>query len=584
LQRMKGYWRTKLDEMKERKNARPGLFGEVALRRIAEESERWMREVLTPWLTDSPERKDDFNCQSGWKIVRLYTPNDVAYQDYLRDLGFPGQLPLTRGVYPTLYRGRAWSIRQFSGYGSAEDTNRRLKYLLQEGETGLSVAFHMPTIYGYDSDNPRAYGEVGKCGVAIDSLKDMEIMLDGIPLDRVSTSMTINAPAAILTCMYIAVGEKQGVPEKDLRGTIQNDLFKEYAAQKSWIYTPEDSLRIIRDIMVYCTRSMPLWNYISISGYHIREAGASPLQELAFTLADGFGYVDLGLEAGLDIDEFAPRLSFFFDSGMDFFEEIAKFRAARRLWARTLKEKYGAKDPRSLLLRFHTQTSGVSLTWQQPLNNIVRTTIEALAAVIGGTQSLHTNAYDEAWALPSKEAATVALRTQQVIAEETGVANTIDPLGGSYYIEWLTDKMEEEACRYLDRIEERGGILEALKSGYIQREIAENSYRTQLDLERDRRVVVGLNSYRVQEQPPIETLKVDPEVQRRQIERVKRIKSERDNKAVREALDELEKSMKDPKANMVPSILKAVREYATIQEIIDVGREVFGEWREPSLY
>jgi len=584
LQRMKGYWRTKLDEMNERKNARPGLFSEVALTRMAEESEKWMREVLSPWLADSPERKDDFTCQSGWKIGRLYTPNDVAHLDYLRDLGFPGQLPLTRGVYPTLYRGRAWSIRQFSGYGSAEDTNRRLKYLLQEGETGLSVAFHMPTIYGYDSDNPRAYGEVGKCGVAIDSLKDMEIMLDGIPLDRVSTSMTINAPAAILTCMYIAVGEKQGVPEKELRGTIQNDLLKEYAAQKSWIYTPEDSLRIIRDIMVYCTRSMPLWNYISISGYHIREAGASPLQELAFTLADGFGYVDLGLEAGLDVDEFAPRLSFFFDSGMDFFEEVAKFRAARRLWARTLKEKYGAKDPRSLLLRFHTQTSGVSLTWQQPLNNIVRTTIEALAAVIGGTQSLHTNAYDEAWALPSREAATVALRTQQVIAEETGVANTIDPLGGSYYIEWLTDKMEEEACRYLDRIEERGGILEALKSGYIQREIAENSYRTQLDLERDRRVVVGLNSYRVEEQPPIETLKVDPEVQRKQIERVKRIKSERNNRAVREALDELERSMKDPKANVVPSILKAVREYATLQEIIDVGREVFGEWREPSLY
>jgi len=584
LQRMKGYWRTKLDEMNERKNAKPSLFSEVALRRIAEESEKWMREVLSPWLADSPERKDDFTSQSGWKIGCLYTPNDVAYLDYLRNLGFPGQHPLTRGVYPTLYRGRTWSIRQFSGYGSAEDTNRRLKYLLQEGETGLSIAFHMPTIYGYDSDNPRAYGEVGKCGVAIDSLKDMEIMLDGIPLDRVSTSMTINAPAAILTCMYIAVGEKQGVPEKELRGTIQNDLFKEYAAQKSWIYTPEDSLRIIRDIMLYCTRSMPLWNYISISGYHIREAGASPLQELAFTLADGFGYVELGMEAGLDIDEFAPRLSFFFDSGMDFFEEIAKFRAARRLWAKTLREKYGAKDPRSLLLRFHTQTSGVSLTWQQPLNNIVRTTIEALAAVIGGTQSLHANAYDEAWALPSKDAATVALRTQQVIAEETGVVNTIDPLGGSYYIEWLTDKMEEEACRYLDRIEERGGILEALKSGYIQREIAENSYRTQLDLERERRVVVGLNRYRVEEQPPIETLKVDPEVQRKQIERVKRIKSERDNKAVREALDELEKSMRDPKANVVPSILKAVRGYATIQEIIDVGREVFGEWREPSLY
>jgi len=584
LQRMKGYWRAKLDEISERKNAKPSLFNEVALRRITEENEKWMREVLSPWLADSPERKDDFTSQSGWKIGRLYTPSDVAYVDYLRDLGFPGQHPLTRGVYPTLYRGRTWSLRQFSGYGSAEDTNRRLKYLLQEGETGLSIAFHMPTIYGYDSDNPRAYGEVGKCGVAIDSLKDMEIMLDGIPLDRVSTSMTINAPAAILTCMYIAVGEKQGVPEKELRGTIQNDLFKEYAAQKSWIYTPEDSLRIIRDIMLYCTRSMPLWNYISISGYHIREAGASPLQELAFTLADGFGYVELGMEAGLDIDEFAPRLSFFFDSGMDFFEEIAKFRAARRLWAKTLKEKYGAKDPRSLLLRFHTQTSGVSLTWQQPLNNIVRTTIEALAAVIGGTQSLHANAYDEAWALPSKDAATVALRTQQVIAEETGVVNTIDPLGGSYYIEWLTDKMEEEACRYLDRIEERGGILEALKSGYIQREIAENSYRTQLDLERERRVVVGLNRYRVEEQPPIETLKVDPEVQRKQIERVKRIKSERDNKAVREALDELEKSMRDPKANVVPSILKAVRGYATIQEIIDVGREVFGEWREPSLY
>jgi methylmalonyl-CoA mutase N-terminal domain/subunit len=475
-------------------------------------------------------------------------------------------------------------MRMFSGYGSAEDTNKRWKYLLEQGETGLSTAFHMPTIYGYDSDSVRAYGEVGKCGVAIDSLKDMETLFEGIPLDQVSTSMTINAPAAVLTAMYAAVGEKQGVPQEKLRGTIQNDLLKEYIAQKSWIFPPEESLRIIRDIMVYCSKQMPLWNYISISGYHIREAGATAVQELAFTLADGFAYVDLGVNAGLNVDEFAPRLSFFFNSHNDFFEEIAKFRAARRIWATVMKDRYHAKDPRSLLLRVHTQTAGCSLTWQQPLVNIVRAAYQALAAVLGGTQSLHTDSYDEAWAVPSEQAALIALRTQQVLAEETGVTNTIDPLAGSYYVEWLTSEMEEQAYKYFDKIDSMGGVLQAIKNGYLQREIADSSYRYQRKVEHDEIPIIGVNKYRINDEEPINYLKVDPVIQEKQIQRVRKLREERDYADWKMSMDQLRKAMQDKSANLMYPILKAVKSYATIGEIIGLGREVFGEWKEPTLF
>jgi len=471
----------------------------------------------------------------------------------------------------------------FSGFGTPEDTNQRLHYLLEHGETGLSIAFDMPTLYGYDPDHPRAEGEVGRCGVSVGSLKDMEIILEGIPLEKVSTSMTINAPASVLTAMYVGVAERQGVKPKDLRGTVQADILKEYIAQKEWAFPPEAHLRIIRDMMVYCTKEMPQWNYISISGYHIREAGSSALQELAFTLADGFAYVDLGIEAGLKVDEFAPRLSFFWNCGMDFFEEVAKFRAARRIWARVLKEKYGAKDPRSLLLRTHAQTSGASLTWQQPLNNIVRTTVEALATVLGGTQSLHTNSYDEAWALPSEKAATVALRTQQIIAEETSVTDVIDPLAGSYYVEWLTDEMEERAFRYFDKIEGAGGLLNAIKTGFIQREIAETAYRYQLEMEIGERIVVGVNKYKMEEKMPIDTLKINQDAQRRQVDRIHMVRQTRDKDRVQRSLDELRKTFEDSTANSMYPMIKAVRAYATLGEIMDVGRKIFGDYKEPPI-
>jgi methylmalonyl-CoA mutase N-terminal domain/subunit len=471
----------------------------------------------------------------------------------------------------------------FSGYGTPEDTNRRLKYLLEHGETGLSIAFDMPTLYGFDADHPRTEGEIGRCGVSVSSLRDMEAIFDGIPLDKVSTSMTINAPAAILLAMYVAVAEKQGVTVGRLRGTIQTDILKEFIAQKEWVYPPEAHLRIIRDMIVYCTRRMPLWHPISISGYHIREAGASPLQELAFTLADGFGYVDLGLEAGLKLEEFAPRLSFFFNCGMDFFEEIAKFRAARRIWATVLKERYGVRDRRALLMRFHTQTSGASLTWQQPYNNIVRTAIEALAAVLGGTQSLHTNSFDEAWALPTEEAVTIALRTQQIIAEETGIPDVIDPLGGSYYVEWLTGRLEEGAYRYFDKIESMGGILEAIKTGYLQREIADTAYKFQQEIDTQRRGIVGVNKYAVTEESPIQTLKIDQVVQRKQIEKLRRLRADRNDVQVNRALASLKRSFASESSNCIEPILHAVKTYCTLGEITDVGREVFGDWKEPSI-
>jgi methylmalonyl-CoA mutase N-terminal domain/subunit len=578
------YWKKKLEAISQRKSGSTSLFNERALKKIKEKQAEWELKTLKPYASKNPEQKEKFENLSEMGIRRIYTPCDVQSLDYERELGFPGDPPFTRGVYPTMYRGRIWTMRMFAGYGSAEDTNKRWKYLLEQGETGLSTAFHMPTIYGYDSDSIRAYGEVGKCGVAIDSLRDMEILFDGIPLDKVSTSMTINAPAGILTAMYAAVGEQQGVPQERLTGTIQNDLLKEYIAQKSWIFPPEESLRIIRDIMVYCTEHMPLWNYISISGYHIREAGATAVQELAFTLADGFAYVDLGIKGGLSVDDFAPRLSFFFNSHNDFFEEIAKYRAARRIWGAVLKEKYGAKDPRSMLLRFHTQTAGCSLTWQQPMVNIVRAAYQALAAVLGGTQSLHTDSYDEAWAVPSEGAALIALRTQQVLAEETGVTNTIDPLAGSYYVEWLTSEMEEQSYKYFEKIDSMGGVLEAIKNGYLQREIAESSYKYQRKVEHEEIPIIGVNKYRMNDEEPINYLKVDPVVQERQIQRVKRLRGERDASKWENAMNELRKAMENPDTNLMYPILKAVKTYATIGEIIGLGREVYGEWKEPTLF
>lgn len=576
------YWKRKVEEIIEKRSKISNQFNKSAILKLRKSLKKWEKEIYQQWVKDSPERKKLFQTASGIPLKPVYTQLDIADQE-VDELGLPGSFPFVRGVYPSMYRGKLWTMRMFSGYGTPEDTNRRLKLLLEHGETGLSIAFDMPTLYGFDCDNPRAYGEVGKCGVNVSSLKDMEIIFDGIPLDKVSTSMTINAPAAVLTCMYATVAEKRGIPISKLRGTVQADILKEYIAQKEWVYPPEAHLRIIRDMMVFCTKNMPLWNYISISGYHIREAGSNAIQELAFTLADGFAYIELGLEAGLNVDEFAPRLSFFFNSTMDFFEEIAKLRAARKIWATVLKERYHAKDKRSLLLRFHTQTSGASLTWQQPLNNIIRTTIEALAAILGGTQSLHTNSYDEAWALPTEKAVQVALRTQQIIAEETGIPNVIDPLAGSYYLEWLTEMMEEEAYKYFDKIESMGGILKAIENGYLQREIAENAYRLSKRIESCEDVIVGVNKYVVNEEKPIETLKINMKAQRQQIKRLKQVKKERDNEKVKEALRKLELSFEDEDSNCIYPMMEAVKSYATLEEIVNVGRRVFGEWKEPLL-
>jgi methylmalonyl-CoA mutase N-terminal domain/subunit len=579
----RSFWKTTLQQLKRKHRARSPTLSKSQSRILAAARKRWEKKVLAPWLSGSPERRKTFENLSGITLSRIYTPKDIAPDDYPRDLGFPGEYPYTRGIYPTMYRGRTWTMRLFSGFGTPEDTNRRLRYLLDHGETGLSIAFDMPTLYGYDADHPRALGEVGKCGVSVSSLEDMEQLFAGIPVGKVSTSMTINAPAAVLTCMYVAVAQKQGVQADQVRGTVQTDILKEYIAQKEWNYPPEAHLRIIRDMIVYSTNNLPHWNYVSVSGYHIREAGSSALQELAFTLADGFEYVKLGMGAGLDVDAFAPRLSFFFNCGMDFFEEVAKFRAARRIWAHVMRNRFRAKDPRSTLLRFHTQTSGVSLTWQQPLNNIVRTAIEALAAVLGGTQSLHTNSYDEAWALPTEEAATIALRTQQIIAEETGVADVIDPLGGSYYLEALTDEMEKQAYQYFDKIESLGGVLPAIMDGFFQKEIADTAYKYQKQIERGERIVVGVNKYMIKEQPPLNTLKVDVVSQERQIHRLKELRARRDNSQVNRTLEKLRRTFQDDKANCIGPILEAVKQYATLGEIVDVGREVFGDWKEPGI-
>ena len=553
------------------------------LREVIKARESWEKDCYQPSLSQSPERLPRFSTVSDLEIKRLYSPEDIARLNFLRDIGFPGQYPCTRGVQASMYRGRVWTMRMFSGFGSAEDTNQRYKYLLSQGQTGLSVAFHYPPLMGYDSDSPRSKGEVGQCGVAIDTLKDMEILFAGIPLDKVTTSMTINPPAAILLAMYIAVAEKQGVSKKEIGGTIQNDMLKEFIAQKTFMLPPRPSVRLIVDTVEYCTQEVPKWNTISISGYHIREAGSTAVQELAFTLADGIGYVQACVERGLKVDDFAGRLSFFFNSHIDFFEEIAKYRAARRLWARIMRERFKARNPRSWMLRFHTQTAGCSLTAQQPYNNVIRTTVEALAAVLGGTQSLHTNSLDEVYAVPTAEAATIALRTQQIIAEETGATNTIDPLAGSYFMESLTNRMEEEALRYIQKIDELGGIVRAIELGYPQQEIANAAYAYQKQVERKEKIVVGVNKYQVEEEKPIEYLKIDEEVERRQVSRLQEVKRNRNSARVQACLADLKKASQGME-NLMPFILAAVKEYATLQEVCDVFREVFGTYRDPGMF
>jgi len=530
------------------------------------------------------ERKERFAGVSDRPIKRFYGPDDIAGFDYHRDLGDPGEYPFTRGVHPTMYRGKLWTMRQFAGFGTAEETNARFRYLLEQGQTGLSTAFDMPTLLGYDSDHPYANGEVGKLGVAIDSLEDFEILFEGIPLDKVSTSMTINPPASVMLAMYLVVAEKQGVSWDQVSGTIQNDILKDYIAQKTYIYPPEPSLRLITDTIAFCARHVPRWNTISISGYHIREAGATAAQELAFTLANGMTYVEAAIRAGLDVDEFAPRLSFFFDVHNDFFEEIAKFRAARRIWARVMRERFGAKNPRSWMLRTHAQTAGVSLTAQQPENNIVRVTLQALAAVLGGTQSLHTNSYDEALALPSEDAVRIALRTQQIIAEESGVANVVDPLAGSYYVEYLTGKLEEEAYAYFDQIEAQGGVIAAIEKGWFQQQIADSAYRFQRRVQSGDYKVVGVNAYvDPDEKLNVKILKVNPDVQRRQIERVRRVRETRNQQASAAALAELRRASQASE-NLMPYIIECVRNYCTVGEICGLWRELWGEYREESVY
>ena len=529
------------------------------------------------------ERDHKFTTISGIPVKPIYVYEDIAGMSYEKDLGFPGEFPFTRGVQTTMYRGRLWTMRQFSGFGTPKDTNRRYKYLLKHGQTGLSVAFHFPTLYGRDSDDPFSHGEVGKCGVAIDTLRDMEILFDGIPLDKISTSMTINPPAAMLLAMYIVVGEKQGVPAHMLTGTIQNDMLKEYQAQKTWIYPPEPSMRIITDTLEYCSEHVPKWNTISISGYHIREAGSTALQELAFTLANGLTYVEYGIKAGLPVDRFAPRLSFFFNAHLDFFEEIAKYRAARRIWAREMKERFKAQDSRSWLMRFHTQTAGCTLTAQQPENNIVRTAFEALSAVLGGTQSLHTNSMDETYALPTEKAVKIALRTQQLIAYETGVANVIDPLGGSYYVETLTNELEKGAYEYFEKIDKLGGVLPAIEKGFFQKEIARSAYEYQKALERREKYHVGINIFEEEEKPEIEILKIPPEVEIKQVNNLKKVKKERNNVKVKEKLKDLRKAATDGE-NLMPRILECVRAYATLGEMCNTLKEEFGVYREPIIF
>ena len=564
-------------------SSRSGSGEKPRLSDLDAERARWERETLAPALEKHPERQKRFITTSGQEVERLYTALDNAHLDYDRDIGFPGEYPYTRGIHATMHRGRLWTMRMFAGFGSARETNARFKYLLSQGQTGLSTAFDLPTLYGYDSDSPTAAGEFGECGVGVSSLEDMSVLFDGIPLDKVTTSMTINSPAAIIWAMYIANAENNGIPREKLGGTIQNDILKEFIAQKEYLYPPLPSLRLVTDTVEFGTREMPKWNTISISGYHIREAGSTAAQELAFTLADGFAYVDDAVARGLGVDEFAPRLSFFFNAHNDFFEEIAKYRAARRIWAREMREKYGAKDPRSWKLRFHTQTAGCSLTAQQPEVNIVRVAIQALAGVMGGTQSLHTDAMDEALALPSEKAAQIALRTQQVIAHETGAANVVDPLGGSYYLEWLTDDLERQARDYFDRIDSLGGVIPAIEKGWFQKEIAAAAYAYQREIDSGERKVVGVNAHTVDDPIEIPILEMDPEGFKRQCERLARLRKERDPKKHAKALDAVKKAA-EGNDNLMPHFIDAVRADATLGELCEVLREVFGEYRESSEF
>lgn len=554
------------------------------LESLKKRKEKWEKETVAKSLARFQERKSKFLTSSNIPVERIYTPLEVQDVDYLQDLGFPGEYPYTRGVYPTMYRGRLWTMRQYAGFGTAEQTNKRFRYLLQQGQTGLSVAFDFPTQIGLDCDHPLALGEVGKVGVSVGTLREMELLFDQIPLDKVTTSMTINAPAAVLLAMYVAIAQKQGISSSILGGTVQNDVLKEYVARGMYIYPPKPSMKLVTDIFEYCGKNMPRWNTISISGYHIREAGATAVQEVAFTLANGIAYVQAAIDRGLNVDNFARRLSFFFACHNNFLEEIAKFRAARRLWARIMRKRFKAEKPTSWQLRFHTQTSGVALTAQQPYNNIVRVTLQALAAVLGGTQSLHTNSFDEAYALPSQKAVTIALRTQQIIAYESGVADTIDPLAGSYYVEALTKQIEEAAQHYIEEIDRRGGAVNAIENGYMQREIIESAYKYQREVERKDRVIVGVNEFTTEEEAPIKLLRVDPAVEKKVVERLNRVKKERNTQKVRAALDKLHKAAGDEKENLVPPILEAVKEYATIGEICDVLREVYGEYKPLTIF
>ncbi len=559
------------------------LSDEKKLDAVRKHRETWEKNTLIKSFDKLPER-GEFSTSSDIPVDRVYTPLDVADSDYLRDLGFPGEYPLTRGVYPTMYRARFWTMRQYAGFGTAEQTNQRFKYLLEHGQTGLSVAFDFPTQVGYDCDHQMALGEVGKVGVSASTLRDIEILFDGIPLDKVTTSMTINAPANILLAMYAVVGRKQGCQQSRLGGTVQNDVLKEYVARGMYIFPPKPSMRMVTDIFEYCSQNMPQWNTISISGYHIREAGSTAVQEVAFTFANAIAYVQAAIDRGLDLDKFAGRLSFFFAAHSNFLEEVAKFRAARRLWAKIMRERFGAKNLSSWMLRFHTQTSGVSLTAQQPYNNVVRVALQALSAVLGGTQSLHTNSFDEAYALPSEQAVTVALRTQQIIACESGAVDAVDPLGGSYYVEYLTDEIEERAEKYIEQIDGMGGAVAAIEKGFMQREITESAYRFQKEVEAEKRIVVGVNDFQVEEDAPIKLLRVDPAIEKKLVEQLKEIKQKRNKAKVDEALNRLRSAADSEDTALMPLVLDAVKEYASLGEICDTLREVFGEYRPPSIF
>ncbi len=563
-------------------SAKTRLYDAAAMRKVAREVARWKTSTLAPLTAKTPLRQVTFATDSGVAIPPVLTAADRRSEAH-EQLGLPGEFPFTRGVQPTMYRGRLWTMRMFAGFGSPEDTNQRFKYLMAHGTTGLSTAFDMPALMGYDADHPMSRGEVGKEGVAISSLRDFEVLFAGIPLDKVTTSMTINASAIAALCMYIAVGEQQGIPMAKLGGTIQNDMLKEYIAQKEWIVPPRPAVRIVVDMIEYCSQYMPRWHAVSISGYHIREAGATAVQELAFTLADGIGYVEECVKRGLAVDDFAPRLSFFWDVHNDFFEEVAKFRAARRIWARVMRERFGARDPRSLQLRTHAQTAGVSLTAQQPYNNVVRTALQALAAVLGGTQSLHTNSLDETYALPTEDAVMLALRTQQIIAHESGVDRVVDPLGGSYYVEYLTDEMERQAVDYIRRIDEMGGIIRAVEEGYPQKEIGESAYRYQREVEEGERLIVGVNAFQSEQQAPVEILKIDDQVAESQIARLRQVKAERDARAVARTLAKVEAAARGTE-NLMPPVLEAVKAYATLGEISDVFRKVWGQYREGGAF